>query len=91
MTNKYIKDPQAVLEYKIDWSAWLPTGDTIIDSVFACLSDGLTITDSSFDSTSATVWLSGGTVGEKYVVTDHVTTAAGRQDDRSITITIKDL
>lgn len=29
MADSYIKDPNAVLDYQWDWSAWLPDDDTI--------------------------------------------------------------
>jgi hypothetical protein len=35
------------------------------------------------------VWLSGGTVGERYTVTTRITTSAGRTDDRSIEIWVR--
>lgn len=89
---RYIKDPSAVLDYRVDWSQWLPANDRIVASSFAVVdSDDLVIDDSSFDDTSATVWLSGGVAGQRYVVTNHITTEDGREDDRSLTITAKEL
>ena len=32
-TNSYIHDPNAVLDYTVDWSNWLVAGDTIISRV----------------------------------------------------------
>jgi hypothetical protein len=29
MSGTWIKDPDAVLDYTVDWSAWLESGDTI--------------------------------------------------------------
>jgi hypothetical protein len=80
------KDPSAVLDYKIDWSAWL-AGDTIYVSAWTA-DAGITINSNSNSTTTATVWLSGGTAGTSYAVTNHITTAAGRQDDRSISIQV---
>lgn len=91
---KYTKDPDAVLDYLVDWSAWLPDGDTITASTFTVNSDdngAIVVDDTLFDSTTTTVWLSGGVAGEKYTVTNHITTADGREDDRSITISVKEL
>lgn len=84
------KDPDAVLDYKIDWAAWLPEGDTIATSSFAAAA-GITVDSHSHDNTSATVWLSGGTVPDKYAVTNHITTTEGREDDRTFTIQVKEL
>lgn len=76
----FVKAPNDVLDYEWDWSVWLPTGDTI-STVSWTAADGLTIETSPASSnttTTATVWLGGGTAGETYNVTCEVTTAAGR-------------
>jgi hypothetical protein len=85
--GRSLHDPQAVLDYQIDWSAWLGT-DTISTSTWT-VPTGLTQPSaSSHSDTTATVWLAGGTEGNSYTVTNHILTASGRQDDRSITITV---
>jgi hypothetical protein len=76
-------DPNAVLDYTIDWSDWLPSGDTILSSSWS-VPAGLTEDSSSNTSTTATVWISGGTAGTNYRITNHITTTEGRQDDRTI-------
>lgn len=80
----FVKDPEAVLDYVIDWATWLD-GDTIATSEWAAVG-GITIEQDSHTSTIATVWLSGGVAGGWYTVTNHITTADGREDDRSIQI-----
>lgn len=81
----FLKDPSAVLDYQIDWSAWLPVGDTISATAWTAAT-GITIASNVFTTTSATVWLSGGTSSVRYNLTCHITTAAGRQDERSILV-----
>lgn len=88
---KYTKDPQAVLDYKIDWTAWMPENDRIVLSTFASSDPGLTVDDSLFTDFTTTVWLSGGVAGERYTVTNHIVTEDGREDDRSLTIVCKQL
>lgn len=91
---RYVKDGDAVLDYTIDWSQWLPDNDTITSSTFTVQSEAdgaVAVDDSSFTTTTTTVWLSGGTAGQRYLVTNHIVTAAGREDDRSLRITIKEL
>ena len=91
---KYVKDPDSRLDYSIDWSAWLPSGDTITASSFTVTpvaAGGVVIDDSSFNTHTTTVWLTGGKAGTSYTVTNHIVTAQGRADDRSITIAAKDL
>lgn len=75
-------DPQAVLDYTLDWSTWL--GDDTIATATWSVPSGVTLASSSATTTTATAWISGGTVGEAYIATCHVTTVGGRQDDRSI-------
>jgi hypothetical protein len=83
----YQKDPDATLDYKRSWSDWLVAGDTILTSTWI-VPIGLTKTSESNTTTTATVWLSGGTVGQSYEITNRITTAQGRTDDRSIQIVV---
>jgi hypothetical protein len=82
------KDPDAFLDYGIDWTDWLEDGDTIAASTWV-VSAGVTSSSPSFTDTTTTVWIAGGTVGETYALTNRVTTAAGRIDDRTLTIRVK--
>lgn len=84
----FTKDPNAVLDYSIDWTRWL-AGDQIAASEWI-IPSGLTKMADSKTSTSATVWLSGGTAGQSYIVTNRMTTAAGRTEDRSFTIRVEE-
>lgn len=88
---KRVKDPDAVLDYPADWSDWLPAGDTISDAT-AALSSGASfnVESVSFTATTVVAWVSGGTVAENATLTYHVTTADGREDDRSITLVCKE-
>lgn len=87
---KYDHDPDANLDYEYDWSGWLtPVNDTIATSVWI-VPDGLTKTDEANTTTTATVWISGGTAGTNYTVTNRITTTNGRIDDRSITLRCKE-
>lgn len=49
---------------------------------------GLTVDTHLHTDTTVTAWLKGGTVYQVYPVTCHVKTAAGREDDRTIEITV---
>lgn len=88
MARSFVKDPDAVLDYEWDWSAWLGT-DTIASHTVTAAT-GLTVDSSTATSTAVTAWLSGGSVGASYAVTCHVVTAAGREDDRTATITVQE-
>lgn len=88
MATSFIHDPDAVLDYEIDWSAWLGT-DTISSSTWTVPS-GLTEDSSTNTTTTATIWLSGGTAGTRYEVTNHIVTAGGREEDRTIQIVVRE-
>jgi hypothetical protein len=85
--KKFVKDPEAVLDYTLDWTAWLPSGDRIV-ALTASPETGIVVDSSNFTDTDTTVWVSGGTAGSSYDVTFHITTDGGREDDRSITLKI---
>jgi len=84
--NQFTKDPDSTLDYKIDWSAWLGS-DTINTSTWTVPS-GITKVSDTHDDTSTTIWLSGGTVGTWYQLTNRITTANGRTVERSIWIKV---
>lgn len=85
----YTKDPSAVLDYRIDWSGWLAASETISTSTWTPES-GITVDNETETTNTATVWLSGGTAGVEYTLTNRITTNQGRTDERSITILVKD-
>jgi len=97
----YEKDPSAVLDYKFDWKPktngrgfkdWLTSGETI-STITITASAGITVDSSSItdSSTTATVWLSGGTANTSYTIACKIVTSASRTDERTITIDVKDL
>jgi hypothetical protein len=88
VVTEIIKDPNSVLDYGFTWADWL-NGDTISASIWY-IPTGLTLVSDYFTDTDAVVWLSGGTVGSTYTVTNRITTAAGRIEDRSLLIIVKD-
>lgn len=88
---KFLKDPSAVLDYRIDWAEWLPDDDKIVNATFIVSDDDIVVEDVLYTDSSATVWLSGGVAGQRYTVTNHIVTEDGREDDRSIIIVCKDL
>ena len=88
MANSFLKDPQAVLDYEWDWSDWLGADTIATHTVTA--PTGLTVASSSRTSTAVLAWLTGGTAGVTYAVVCHITTTGGRQDDRTLQITVED-
>jgi len=86
-----LKDPNASLDYSVDWSTYLEAGETLAGSAWQIDPAGaLAYAAVSFGATSATATLSGGTVGHVYRVTNRVTTSLGRIDDRSFILRVED-
>ena len=91
MASTFIKDPDAVLDFKFDWAGWLASGETI--SARTITPDaGITVDSSSITdtSTTVTVWLSGGTVSQSYKVTCQIVTSASRTDERTMIVRIRE-
>ena len=89
------KDPEATLTYSMDWSEWLPEGDTVTAvsytlQVRANDPDPL-IRDAQGVQTGyrTYVTLRGGEVGKIYTVTAQVTTDSGQIDRRSFRLKVE--
>lgn len=83
----YNMDVSAVLDFAWDWSNWLSASETIVSST-ATASPGISINSTSNTSSKVTVWISGGSIGRMYTVTNLITTNQGRTDERTITIRV---
>ena len=85
------KDPNDILDYDIDWTLALTSGDSILSSTWSIFqTDGtITIQASPAPSYTATVtklWLSGGTAGQGYILRNTITTAIGDRMEESVLI-----
>ncbi len=83
-----VKDPDGIEDYGFDWSAWLGT-DTISASVWI-VPDGITKESDTNDTTTTTIWLSSGTSGSHYNLTNRITTLGGRTEDRTGVLKVKE-
>ena len=84
----FTKDPNAVLDYSVDWTKWL-AGDEIVTSDWTVPS-GLTKVSDTKTTTKTTAWLSGGAAAQSYTVTNRITTTGGRTEDRSFTLKVEE-
>lgn len=84
----FTKDPDATLDYQVNWGMWL--GEDIISNSTWEVPIGITKGSESFDGTTATIWLSGGTIGQRYAITNTIATVGTRGDDRTFHILIAD-
>lgn len=82
------KDPNAVLDYVLDWTAWLAS-DTISTSTYQVSGDITKASDTN-TTTTTTIFLSGGTPGETYRIRNRITTAGGRTADWTFEVTVRD-
>lgn len=80
------KDPDSVLDYSIDWSQWL-AADTIVSSSWTVTS-GIAKDSDTNDTTSTTIWVSGGTAGATYSLQNRIVTTAGRTKDVTIDVPV---
>ena len=84
-----VKDPQAVLDYTVDFAPWLlPVTDTI--STATVTGTGVTVDSSDVVAgTAVTMWISGGTVNTTGSAVVRITTVDGRTDERTVYFRIK--
>ena len=89
MSDKYVKDPAARLDYTWNWTAWLAdVGDTI-ESATVAVPDGLVAEgDPVWGDTMVTQRVSGGTLSNLYRMVCQIPTPSGLIDERSIPLTI---
>lgn len=87
MITPLLHDPNAVLDYVLDWSTYL--GADVIKGSQWFADSGITVESDSFDDTSTTVWVSGGTVDKRYALTNRISTDE-RIDDWTIYLLVKE-
>jgi hypothetical protein len=87
------KDPYAVLDYTLDWTNWMPDGETIssisvtVETISGDASP-LTLDSSTNTDYLATAFLSAGTAGNIYNVEYRITTSGSKQDSRNLRIKV---
>jgi hypothetical protein len=87
MFPTYVKDPDAAIDYSVDWSDWLPADERIESSTWI-LPAAITVVAEQATSTRATVIVQGGTSGEPYDLVNRIVTSGGKQEDRTITLVV---
>lgn len=84
----FSKDPNATLDYSMDWSNWLASGESLTCSVWTRTSTDIVETNTSLTTSVATIWLTGGSAGSTYSIANKVGTSGGRIDERTIDIKV---
>lgn len=91
--SRFAKTKRAaeVLDYTFDWSTneWLESSETISTSSWVAAT-GVTVDSDSNTTTTATIWVSGGTSGQTYKLTNTITTSnsPSRTGQREMFLTI---
>lgn len=85
------KDPNSVKDYTIKYDNWLQDGDTIISCVWT-VPAGINKVNEGIRPGNTKVWieLSGGVIGKNYLISAHIATAQGHEDDQSFRIVIRE-
>lgn len=88
----FVKDPDAQLDYTVEWANFLEDGETIATAIFVVPAGLSQPFLSAHDDDTATVWISGGVLGQKYLVTCRVTTTNDppRTQDASFRLIIQE-
>lgn len=87
-----LKDPDAVLDYLVDWGAEYLGEDVLTDSRWSVVPDepdGVSIVESGFDGRTATTLAAGGIAGRVYRLVNTVVLTSGRHDSRSIVLRVE--
>jgi len=87
--QKFTKQPNDVLDYDVDFSDWMVSGDEV-DGVTVSADAGVTVDSYAFTDEIVKVWLSGGTDGETYKITVLATTEGGRSKEQEFRIKVKE-
>lgn len=89
----FVKDPDEVLDYTLDWSVYLPDGDTVQTASWTIPAGISESTEDghehSVNGKFTTVWLAGGTEPEDYLITCRIVSAQGRQVERTFEIAVR--
>lgn len=87
----YLKDPQAIVDYAIDWALYLE-GRAIVASAWSVAPEetgGLAVEETSFEPARTAVRASGGLTGHAYSLANLVTLSDGSSDERSVTLRVE--
>lgn len=92
MGNVFTKSPSALLDYGVDWGDWLEAdADTITAASWTAISPsgGLVESSSSFNTTTATIWLNSGCANVDYRFYNRIITACARNETREMIIRVR--
>lgn len=83
------KDPDATLDYTLDWSEWLNDSENLVTADVSV--EGATLVQTQLTNQMVTAWILGGTVGSTISLRYRITTDSSpvqRIDDRTLKLRI---
>lgn len=89
--GNFTKQPVDVVDYDIDYSQWLTSGDNVESAVVNVVPEGLTVESVFINDPKLKIWVSGGIDATTYKVTVTMTTADGRVKQDEFKIKVKDI
>lgn len=90
--GNFTKQPVDVVDYDIDYSEWLTSGDNLETAMLGVEPATNLVIDSVFvNDPRIKIWVSGGTNGVTYKLTVTATTADGRVKQDEFRIKVKDI
>jgi D-hexose-6-phosphate mutarotase len=89
--QKFNKQPADVLDYTIDLTNWMVSGDTVTSTGAVISPAGATVTVTQSDSSQPKVWVSGGAHGSQYKVTATIITNGGRTKEVDFKVVVTEL
>jgi hypothetical protein len=93
VVKAFLKDPEEILDYTIDWTRLLETDEIITNSEWEFETDEdprtLVQDTANFGDKGASIWVSGGTHNVTYFVVNRITTSSNRVYERAIKVNVK--
>jgi hypothetical protein len=89
--GNFTKQPVDVLDYDIDYSDWLTTGDNVESVTVVAEPTGLTVDNKFVNDPRVKIYLSGGSDGATYKITVTTTTADGRVKQDEFKLKVKEI
>jgi hypothetical protein len=89
----FLKDPDSVLDYSVDWTAAAAGAGAIVDSrwtVSPAEAGGAVVLMAGLTGMRATVRLAGGKAGHVYRIANRVQLADGSSDERSLVVRVEE-
>jgi hypothetical protein len=86
--GKDYKDPDDTKKFTVNWAPYLRTGATLSSVSTPTPPAGITVSATTNDTTTSTHTISGGRVGQDYVVTARGVTSDGEQLDLEFTVAV---